>query len=196
MLMWSKWDTISDILTELYNENIIYILDVVGRKWQEKSWFNFVHRDDIDALHWRNQKSEKIILSTIAENELMVLYHQLLKTPYKEKSKVFEAETNLRTRMKTYSNKYTPDDLDKIKSEVSIVDLVRSYSGENRWKPWSLIKCPLPDHKDGTSSFSMNHQRWLFKCFGCQNWWSQIDFIMKMENCWVSDAIKRLKTFL
>jgi len=194
--MASKWDTITDILTELYNENIIYILDIVGRKWQEKSKFYFDHRDGIDTMYWKLQKAPKLILSTLEENELTLMYHQLLKHWKSEQAKAFEAEMSLRTRMRSYSNKYTPDDLDKIKSEVDITEVVMHYAWDVRWAPGRLIRCPLPDHKDWTSSFSMNQQKWLFRCFGCNSGWSQLDFIMKMENCWIPDAIKRLKTFL
>lgn len=48
-----------------------------------------------------------------------------------------------------------------------------------------MIKCPFPDHDDGTPSFSYNLDKKLFNCFGCDRGGDIINlhyYMMKLEN--------------
>lgn len=86
-------------------------------------------------------------------------------------------------------------DIEQVKLSVPIESIIESY-GVSIPQGRMNIACPLPDHKDGTPSFSINKQRNLFKCFWCGKWWSQIDFIKEMEKCDTQTAINKLLTFV
>jgi hypothetical protein len=81
-------------------------------------------------------------------------------------------------------------DLNKQKDDVPILDVIERYVSVRSKRGW-LMKCPFPDHEDWSPSFSINVARNKFKCFGCQAWGSQIDFIMHMEKCDLKTAIDK-----
>lgn len=82
-------------------------------------------------------------------------------------------------------------DLESLKRSVPIIDVVNSYWHEV--KHWRNIRCPF--HEDRTASMHIYSNTNSFKCFGCQTWGTQIDFIMKSDNCSISQAIRKLKSF-
>ena len=86
-------------------------------------------------------------------------------------------------------------DFDQLKNTIPIEMVIESY-GIQIPSGRANIPCPLPDHKDGTPSFSINKPHNLFKCFWCNKWWSQIDFIKEMEKCDTMTAINKFKSFL
>lgn len=45
-----------------------------------------------------------------------------------------------------------------------------------------MIKCPFPDHDDGTASFSYEDKKGLFNCFGCGRGGDVINLGYYMEN--------------
>lgn len=187
--------TVIDRILMIYHDAYLYCMDTISRKWQWNSKFDFDHREEIDMYIWKCSNSGKIIIETIDDQELYQLYQSMLKEKNEKSIRMIEFEMKDRTLKKMWRPR-VKEDLTKLKEEVNIVDLVRSYAWDIRYRPWALIKCPLPNHNDGSASFSMNPRRWLFKCFGCQKWWSQLDFIMEMEGCTLSHAIQKLKTFL
>jgi DNA primase len=86
-------------------------------------------------------------------------------------------------------------DIEQLKLSVPIESIIESY-GVGIPQGRLNIACPLPEHKDGTPSFSINKSRNLFKCFWCGKWWSQIDFIKEMEKCDTQTAINKFLTFV
>jgi hypothetical protein len=95
-----------------------------------------------------------------------------------------------------YRNEWGEVDISEIKSKVDMLDLLESLVWTVRWKKWWLIPCPLPDHKDGTPSFSLHRDKWFFVCFWCQKRWSVIDLVMEINKCDVKSAILLLKSYL
>jgi hypothetical protein len=80
---------------------------------------------------------------------------------------------------------------DEIKAKVSLVDemekqgLSLKVSGRNRMK----CVCPFHDDSDPSLSISLNTDIELFYCFGCGEKGSVIDFIMKINNFNLTEAI-------
>lgn len=100
---------------------------------------------------------------------------------------------NKELKMRT-QNQWDNINIEELKSSVPIESVIEHYC-------WQLntrfnIPCPLPEHEDWTPSFSINRSRNLFKCFGCNKWGTQIDFIMEMDKCDLKTAITKLQTFL
>ncbi len=188
------WHDLMRYMLQLFHDSYLYCMDVISPEWQAKSQFYHEYKEEIDTYHWQCSNSCKIIIETIDDIELQKLYHFAMKAKNDDSVRLIERTMKDRTMAKMG---IVPEkiDLQKLKEAVDIVDLIRSYTGDFRYRPWALIKCPLPDHKDGTSSFSINQRRWLFKCFGCQKGWSQIDFIMLMDGCDIKTAITKLSHF-
>ena len=50
--------------------------------------------------------------------------------------------------------------------------------------------CPF--HEERTPSFNVSPPRGIYKCFGCGESGNAISFVMKMENCSFTDAVKKI----
>lgn len=83
------------------------------------------------------------------------------------------------------------DILDKIKSKIDMVDLVREYvprlrkAGKNH-----VALCPFHDEK--TPSFNVSPDKQIFYCFGCHEHGDIFTFVMKIENVSFIEAAKKL----
>lgn len=104
----------------------------------------------------------------------------------------YTIQKELRFRKWDHSNDWVS--IDDLKTSISIETVIESYGIKIPSSRMNL-PCPLPDHKDGTPSFSINKAHNLFKCFGCNKWWTQIDFIQNMEQCDIKTAIIKFKTY-
>lgn len=83
-------------------------------------------------------------------------------------------------------------DLNAKKAEIPIREFIGTYiTLPHRSRPGSLIPCPFPTHQDKTSSFMIYDKNNRWKCFGCGKSGTHIDFIMHMENCSLSEAVKK-----
>ena len=85
---------------------------------------------------------------------------------------------------------YSADWLYQLKQKNNIVTLISKYirldkKGKRYWGC-----CPF--HNEKTPSFSVSEEEGLFYCFGCKESGDAISFLMKMESCDFSDAIKIL----
>lgn len=176
---------------QLFHDWYTYCMDVISPEWQRRSAFNFTHREEIDTYLWKCSNSGKIIIESMDDVELQNIYHTIIKSKNEKSIRLIEMTIKDRALAKMWI-KNDKIDLQKLKESVDIVDLIHHYVGDFRYRPWALIKCPLPAHKDWTSSFSINQKRWLFRCFGCNKGWSQIDFIMQMDWCDIKTAINKL----
>ncbi len=83
----------------------------------------------------------------------------------------------LKQSTKTNSN---IDVVGEIKNRLDIVETVSEHvvlkkSGRNHWGC-----CPF--HKEKTPSFSVNHEKGIYKCFGCGEGGDAISFLMKVNN--------------
>jgi DNA primase len=54
-------------------------------------------------------------------------------------------------------------------------------------------KCPFHSEKTGSLIVNNKEGYWLFKCFGCGVGGSVLDFIQKLDNCSLSDAVKTIR---
>lgn len=146
------------------------------------AWYAVLNEDEVEqsalANNWLKSLSDSMLL----------YYQSTLPCDYTR----YKIDREIRFR-RSWND--TLIDVDVLKKSIPIDYVISSY-GINipSWR--SNIPCPLPDHKDGTPSFSINKQHNLFKCFWCNKWWSQIDFIMEMEKCDATTAIQKLTSFM
>lgn len=147
---------------------------------------------------WKTEKEElscnfrQKILSQMETTDLS----RLAFIASKEKNTPMQENLEREIKWRRYRQEWWEVDIDSIKEQVDILDLLESIVGDVRWRKWWLIKCPLPDHADGTSSFSLNRDKWFYVCFGCWKKWSVIDLVMELNKCSLKDAINTLKSYL
>ncbi|MDP5281410.1 CHC2 zinc finger domain-containing protein [Sphingomonas sp. DG1-23] len=53
-------------------------------------------------------------------------------------------------------------------------------------------RCPFPDHRDSTPSFSVNEAKGVFRCFGCGRAGNAVSFMQQMYGLSHSDACREL----
>jgi len=81
--------------------------------------------------------------------------------------------------------------VEQIRDSVDILDLVGDYVPEIK-RAGTYYKACCPFHKEKTPSFTMNPDKGLFYCFGCQTGGDIFDFIMKMESLSFNEAVRKL----
>lgn len=80
---------------------------------------------------------------------------------------------------------------EKIKQRLDIVELVRQYVPHLK-KAGKTWKACCPFHKEKTPSFTVNGEKGLYYCFGCQEGGDVFDFLMKIENLSFNEAVRKL----
>ncbi len=80
---------------------------------------------------------------------------------------------------------------EKIKQRIDIVDLVRQYVPHLK-KAGKTWKACCPFHKEKTPSFTVDGEKGLYYCFGCQEGGDIFDFLMKIENLSFNEAVRKL----
>lgn len=80
---------------------------------------------------------------------------------------------------------------DTIKQRLNIAELVRQYVPHLK-KAGKTWKACCPFHKEKTPSFTVNAEKGLYYCFGCQEGGDIFDFLMKIENLSFNEAVRKL----
>ena len=84
------------------------------------------------------------------------------------------------------------DELERLKVEVSLVRLVESSGVTLAKRGAELVGC-CPFHEDATPSLSVNAEKNLFNCFGCDAGGGPIDWVMKREGMSFRHAVEWLR---
>ncbi len=80
--------------------------------------------------------------------------------------------------------------IDDIRFNTDIADLIGGYINLKKMGPTLKALCPF--HKEKTPSFTVNHQKQFFHCFGCGAGGDAFSFVMKYEGVDYPTAIKIL----
>lgn len=84
-------------------------------------------------------------------------------------------------------------DLDQLKRETSILDILERYGVPvNRQANGTSFMTLCPFHDDKTPSLSVDPQKNIWHCFGCQKGGSSIDFVMEKEGLSFKEAVDLL----
>ena len=84
--------------------------------------------------------------------------------------------------------------IENIVSKVDVVDAVSSYVKlKKRGRNFFGI-CPF--HDEDFPSFSINHDKQIYKCFGCGAGGGVLKFIMDIEDLEFTQAVEYLKTYV
>lgn len=84
----------------------------------------------------------------------------------------------------------TQDTIERAKAAMRIEEVVGDYITLRRRGVNLIGLCPF--HEERTPSFNVNPPRGIYKCFGCGEHGNAIGFVMKMENCSFSEAVKKI----
>lgn len=82
------------------------------------------------------------------------------------------------------------EDVEKIKDAIKIEELVGEYVSLKKRGVNLVGLCPF--HNEKTPSFTVSPSKGIFKCFGCGEAGSGIDFLMKHEHLTYPQALKSL----
>lgn len=83
-----------------------------------------------------------------------------------------------------------PQTIDKIFSAAKIEEVVQDYVPLKKRGANLIGLCPF--HSERTGSFTVSPSKGIFKCFGCGESGNAVGFVMKIENCSYSDALRTL----
>ena len=75
---------------------------------------------------------------------------------------------------------YSEDLIDEILASTDIVEVINEYVPLKRRGANFLGLCPF--HKEKTPSFTVSSDKQIYKCFGCGQGGTVIQFISKLEN--------------
>ena len=85
---------------------------------------------------------------------------------------------------------YSEDLIDEVLSSTDIVELIGEYVQLRRRGANYIGLCPF--HKEKTPSFTVSAEKQIYKCFGCSEGGSAIQFVMKIENLDFREALEFL----
>ncbi len=85
---------------------------------------------------------------------------------------------------------YSEDLVDEILASTDIVEVVNEYVPLKRRGANYLGLCPF--HKEKTPSFTVSPDKQIYKCFGCGQGGSVIQFVSKLENLDFKDTLEHL----
>ena len=83
-----------------------------------------------------------------------------------------------------------PSDIDELRKELDIVDVISDYLNLERAGNNFRARCPF--HPDRTPSFYVSPSRQIFKCFGCGVGGDAIKFVSLRENVSYTEAARLL----
>lgn len=83
-----------------------------------------------------------------------------------------------------------PQTIDKIFSTAKIEEVVQDYVPLKKRGANLIGLCPF--HSERTGSFTVSPSKGIFKCFGCGESGNAVGFVMKIDNCSYSDALRTL----
>ena len=84
----------------------------------------------------------------------------------------------------------TQETIERAKNAMRIEEVVGDYITLRRRGANLIGLCPF--HEERTPSFNVSPPRGIYKCFGCGESGNAISFVMKMENCSFTDAVKKI----
>jgi DNA primase len=80
--------------------------------------------------------------------------------------------------------------VEQIRSISNIVEVISDFvSLKKRGSNW-IACCPF--HAERTPSFAASQSKNIFKCFGCGKGGDSITFVMEIENCSYTEALRYL----
>lgn len=85
---------------------------------------------------------------------------------------------------------YSEDAIEEVISNTDIVDLIGQYVPLKRRGANYIGLCPF--HREKTPSFTVAPDKQIFKCFGCSEGGTAIQFVMKIENLDFREALEFL----
>ena len=89
--------------------------------------------------------------------------------------------------------KYSQEEIDKITKNASIVKVIGMHTKLFPGGRGYMGRCPFPDHKEKTPSFSVNEIKSLYYCFGCKKNGNLMTFLQSFSGMTSDEAIEYLK---
>lgn len=170
-----------------------------------KAMLECMDEKEIRSMLRNKEKEAKEIRVEEYKLPLLDAFSDWLKLPFDmvHNSYLAECRSNitelcdiLSKELKKRKNPESQIDLNELKASVPIAQVVRYYIPSYGMRRWASSNIQCCFHEDRTASLHIYEKTNTFKCFGCNAWWTAIDFIMKSDKVWTREAILKLKTFV
>ena len=89
-------------------------------------------------------------------------------------------------------NDFSRQDIESLKSQADICEVMRSYGIKLKAVGKNLVAC-CPWHEDKEASLVVNPEKQLYNCFGCEAKGDVLSFLQLQENLTFPQAVMRLK---
>ena len=84
----------------------------------------------------------------------------------------------------------TQDKIIEIRNRASIVEIISDYVTLKKAGRNHMGLCPF--HAEKTPSFTVNEEKGIFHCFGCQTGGSVFQFLMQLDQLTFPEAVERV----
>ncbi len=88
--------------------------------------------------------------------------------------------------------KYTPEFIERVAEANNIVDLISQQTQLRPTGGGLMGRCPFPDHKEKTPSFSVSEAKQVYHCFGCHKSGNIFSFLRDFQGMSFPEAVEFL----
>lgn len=88
--------------------------------------------------------------------------------------------------------KFSDDFISKVRDSSNIVDIISQNTELKRSGNNLMGRCPFPDHREKTPSFSVNEHKQVYHCFGCKKGGDIFKFLETMRGMSFPEAMEFL----
>lgn len=169
-----------------------------------KTMISCMDDKEIRSIIFNKKKERAAIRIEDFKFQILERLSEIIKLPFEMVCNAYLSELRsecdnaisiLEKELKYRSGWFERDDLDALKQEVSIVDVVSHYiPGFSSRNINSNIICPF--HEERSPSLHVYVKTNTWRCFWCNKWGTSIDFIAYSDKCNIAQAIKKLKQFI
>lgn len=88
--------------------------------------------------------------------------------------------------------RYPQDFVDKVMESANLVEIISQYTQLKQSGGGYMGRCPFPDHKEKTASFSVSEAKQVYHCFGCKKSGNVFTFLRDFSGFSYVEAIEFL----
>ncbi len=88
--------------------------------------------------------------------------------------------------------KFSQEFIEQVQSANNIVDIISPYTQLRSTGSGLMGRCPFPDHKEKTPSFSVSEAKQVYHCFGCQKAGNIFTFLSQYQGMNFPQAVEYL----
>lgn len=88
--------------------------------------------------------------------------------------------------------RFSQEFIDRVLESNNLVDVIGAYTQLKASGQGFMGRCPFPDHREKTPSFSVSELKQVYNCFGCHKKGNLLTFVMEMQGLNFPQAVEFL----